>query len=146
MDLRSFVSLVFAVLLIGCGSANVAKDKGTTSGGEKLEVKVDVTKTTVSPGETIQLVATVNKIRAESISFNWINVTKWGQILGDPESNSIQWKAPDTVPPGSFKVEVIQLVVTAITHVISSTDKGVEVSTEVLTETKTIPITISSSG
>ncbi len=146
MNFRSLTFFVLALLLIGCGSANVTKDKGTAAGNEKLEVKVDVTKTTVSPGETIQLVATVGKIRAESISFNWINVTKWGQIIGDPESNSIQWKAPDTVPPGSFKVEVIQLVVTAITHVISSTDKGVEVSTEVLTETKTIPITISSSG
>jgi len=146
MNLRPVIFSILALLLIGCGSANVTKDKGTTASGQKLEVKVDVTKTTVSPGETIQLVATVSKIRAESISFNWINVTKWGQIIGDPESNSIQWKAPDTVPPGSFRVEVIQLVVTAITHVISSTDKGVEVSTEVLTETKTIPITISSSG
>jgi len=145
MNFRSLVLFVLALFLIGCGSANVTKDNGM-AGGQKLEVKVEVTKTTVSPGETIRLVATVNKIRAESISFNWINVTKWGQILGDPESNSIQWKAPDAVPPGSFKVEVIQLVVTAITHVISSTDKGVEVSTEVLTETKTIPITISSSG
>jgi hypothetical protein len=146
MSLKSSVFLALIVFIVGCGSANVAKDQDTSSGDRKLGVKVEVSKTTVAPGETIRLVATVERIRAESISFNWINVTKWGEILGNPESNSIQWKAPDSIPPGSFKVEVIQLVVTAITHVISSTEKGVEVNTEVLTETKTIPITISGSG
>jgi hypothetical protein len=130
------------VFAIGCGSASVTKDQGN-SDTKRLNVQIEVDTSNVAPGETIRITASVDRIQAESISFNWLNITEWGEITTDTHANSVNWKAPDTIPAGSFKVEVIQVVVTAITHVISTTDDGVDVSTDVISETKTIPITIS---
>lgn len=139
--MRVLVSAILTALILGCGSATVTKDEGEE--GIKLVVDVQVSKTEVTPGETVKLVAVVQRMKAETIKFNWINVTKLGRFIGDPESNSIEWKAPEsTEGKGTVKVEIIQLVVTAISRVISATEKGVDVRTEVATETKTIPITI----
>ncbi|RKY02175.1 hypothetical protein DRP77_08360 [Candidatus Poribacteria bacterium] len=139
--MRFAILALLAALMLGCGSASVTKDEGEGE-GVKLAVEVQVSKTRVAPGETVKLVAIVKQVKAETVKFNWINVTKLGQLIGDPESNSIEWRAPESIEEGAVKVEVIQLVVTAISHVISATEKGVEVRTEVATETKTIPITI----
>lgn len=137
--MRLSILALFVALMLGCGSASVTKDEGE---GVKLAVDVQVSRTRVAPGETVKLVAIVKGVKAETVKFNWINVTKLGRFIGDPESNSIEWRAPESIEEGAVKVEVIQLVVTAISHVISATEKGVEARMEVATETKTIPITI----
>lgn len=113
-----------------------------------LNVQVSASATRAKPGEVVDISATVRALRAESVRFSWVNVTGHGELVGQENGAvsggfKIQWKAPETLEAGSVKVEVIQLVVTAISQVISVTEKGVQTEHDIVTETKTIPITIS---
>ena len=69
-----------------------------------------------------------------------VRVLDLSRVMSGPFS--IQWEAPAEVETGSVKVEVIQLVVTAISQVIAVSDTGVQTSHDIASETRTIPITI----
>jgi hypothetical protein len=142
-------------LLFGCGSEppsptdSVVPNMANVDQNIALKTEVQVSRSRVAPGETVTLTATVTPVRAEAVRFSWVNVTGHGTLLGLESgtangSFSIQWEAPKSLEPGAVKVEVIQLVVTAISQVISVTEKGVQSSYDIASETKTIPITITS--
>ncbi len=136
---------------IGCGGSSPTDDSfddfSDTGSDVVLNVGVQVDKTTAGPGDVIQLSATVDAVRAESLTFSWVNVTGHGQLVGEEHGSvsgafTIQWEAPAELDVGSVKVEVIHLVVTAISQVIESTDTGVQTSHDIAAEMRTIPITI----
>jgi hypothetical protein len=136
---------------VGCGGSSPTDDSfddfSDTASEVVLNVGVQVEKTTAGPGDIIELSATVDAVRAESLTFSWVNVTGHGQLVGEEHGSvsgpfTIQWEAPAEVDPGSVKVEVIHLVVTAISQVIASTDTGVQTSHDIAREISTIPITI----
>lgn len=138
---------------VGCGSDPasptdaVASNMATVDKTVSLKTDVQVSKSRVVPGETVNITATVTPVRAEAVRFSWVNVTGHGALIGIDSgtsngSFSIQWAAPASLDAGAVKVEVIQLVVTAISQVISVTEKGVQSSYDIASETKTIPITI----
>lgn len=135
-------TLIF--LALGCGSSTESPSKPSNQKeGEpvkKLNVTVETSKSSVAPGETVRLTATVESVRAETVFFNWINVTGFGNIA--PNNNTALWTAPATLERGTVKVEVIHLVVTAISRVISIGQDGVNTKTEIFTDTETVPITI----
>ncbi|MBM3213999.1 hypothetical protein FJZ36_03680 [Candidatus Poribacteria bacterium] len=136
----------------GCGGESTPSEPsfGDMTNVDKnvaLEVGVNVTRSRVVPGETVDIAATVTPVRAEAVRFSWVNVTGHGQLVGTETgtaagSFAIGWQAPASLESGAVKVEVIQLIVTAISQVISVTDKGVQTSYDIASETKTIPITI----
>ncbi|MBT3265845.1 hypothetical protein HN371_01775 [Candidatus Poribacteria bacterium] len=136
---------------VGCGGSSPTgesfSDFANVDGDVVLNVGVLVEKTTAGPGDIIELSATVDAVRAEAVTFSWVNVTGHGRLVG-AESGvvsgpfTIQWEAPSDVETGSVKVEVVQLVVTAISQVISVSETGVQTSHDIASETRTIPITI----
>ena len=143
---------VIALVALGCGGSSSPTDvEGddfiNTSGEITLNVGVTVSQSRVRPGETVDLSATVNAVRAETLRFSWVNVTGHGRLVGDATGYvtgpfQIRWEAPAELEPGAVKVEVIQLVVTAISQVISVDESGVQTKHDIATATKTIPITI----
>ncbi|MCZ6678596.1 MAG: hypothetical protein O7E52_15275 [Candidatus Poribacteria bacterium] len=108
---------------------------------QSLNINVEVSQTAVRPGETVQMTATVEPIRGTRILFNWINATGYG-VLPPVNQNSVTWTAPTTLEVVEVRVEVIQLVVTAISQVVSVKESGVETDTEILTANKTILLTV----
>ena len=136
---------------VGCGGSSPTgesfSDFANVDGDVVRNVGVLVEKTTAGPGDIIELSATVDAVRAEAVTFSWVNVTGHGRLVG-AESGvvsgpfTIQWEAPSDVETGSVKVEVVQLVVTAISQVISVSETGVQTSHDIASETRTIPITI----
>ncbi len=146
------VLLGMVTLWLGCGStvetptypvdadAEMASNLDSPS-AQALDVTLAADKTgPLSAGETVRLTATVETIRGSSLNFNWINVTGYGE-LSDTRSNTVTWTAPADVESGQVKVEVIQLVVTVISQLISVDDSGVKTDTQILTETRTMPLT-----
>ena len=149
--LSHMVLLAIALCLLGCGGSSV---ENPLQGSEEtdntlpqvnlenqsLNVTVEVSEDTVQVGETVNMTATVDELRGSNIIFNWINTTGHGTLTPMDENKAI-WSAPEQ-SDGVVKVEVLQLVVTAISQVVSVQSSGVDTDTEVLTSTKTILLTV----
>lgn len=149
--LSHMVLLTIALCLLGCGGSSV---ENPLQGSEEtdntlpqvdlenqsLNVTVEVSEDTVQVGETVNMTATVDELRGSNIIFNWINTTGYGTLTPMDENKAI-WSAPEQ-SDGVVKVEVLQLVVTAISQVVSVQSSGVDTDTEVLTSTKTILLTV----
>jgi hypothetical protein len=140
-------------LAVGCGGSSPVEenldDMTRVDTHVSLDVNVQVSRTRVQPGEIVDISATVTAVRAEAVRFSWVNVTRHGQLLGDSTGVltgpvQIRWESPASLEPGAVKVEVIQLVVTAISQIIAVNDRGVQTSHDIATETRTIPLTITS--
>lgn len=155
MTSRRWLLLLMAAGILGCGSDptsptdTLVPDMARVDKDISLKTEVQVSRSRVAPGEVVNITATVTPLRAETVRFSWVNVTGHGRLLGLESGTAngpftIQWEAPPSIESGSVKVEVIQLVVTAISQVISVTEKGVQTSYDIASETKTIPITITS--
>ena len=149
--LSHMVLLTIALYLLGCGGSSVEnplRESEETDNtltqvdleNQSLNVKVEVSKDTVQVGETVNMTATVDELRGSNVIFNWINTTGYGTLTPTGENKAI-WSAPEK-PDGVVKVEVLQLVVTAISQVVSVQSSGVDTDTEVLTSTKTILLTV----
>ena len=152
--LSRIVLLTIALCLLGCGGSSVENplieseeteaDNTLTQvdlENQSLNVNVDVSKDTVRAGETVNMTATVDELRGTNIIFNWINTTGYGTLTTVGENKAI-WSAPEMPDTGGVKVEVLQLVVTAISQVVSVEASGVDTDTEVLTSTRTILLTV----
>ena len=144
------ISLSIVLWLPGCGGSNIenpaqeSDDNQQTSQSEKpqsLTVNVSVSETTVKTGGTARITATVETIRGTRILLNWVNVTGLG-TLSVSNQNSATWTAPQTLDAVDVKVEVIQLIVTAISQIVSVKESGINTDTEILTATKTILLTV----
>lgn len=144
--------LTLALCLLGCGGSSVENplreseetDNTLTqvdSELQSLDVNVEISKDSVQAGETVNMTATVNEVRGTDIIFNWINTTGYGKLTTVGQNKAI-WSAPELQDTGGVKVEVLQLVVTAISQVVSVKASGVDTGTEVLTSTKTILLTV----
>ena len=149
--LAQMVLLIVALCLLSCGGSSVENplseseetDNTVTQvdlKNQSLNVEVEVSKDAVQAGETVNMTATVDELRGSNIIFNWINTTGYGTLTSTGENTAI-WSAPGK-PDGVVKVEVLQLVVTAISQVVSVQSSGVDTDTEVLTSTKTILLTV----
>ena len=149
--LPHIVFLTIALCLLGCGGSSVENplreseqtDKTPTQvdlENQSLKVEVEISKDTVQAGETVNMTATVDELRGSNIIFNWINTTGYGTLTSTGENKAI-WSAPEK-SDGVVKVEVLQLVVTAISQVVSVQSSGVDTDTEVLTSTQTILLTV----
>lgn len=149
--LSRMVLPTIALCLLGCGGSSVenplreseeadATITQTDVENQSLKVNVDISKDTVQAGETVNLMATVDKLRGSNIIFSWINTTGYGTLTSTDQNTAI-WSAPEE-SEGTVKVEVLQLVVTAISQVVSVQSSGVDTDTEVLTSTKTILLTV----
>ena len=170
MRTSQFPGVFFSILLIGfvlnlasCGGSNsnnpVAEttessetsdgiveltqnqDEGKLEQITDLEVTITVTKKTVEPGEETELTASVKGVRGTSVTLNWLNITKHG-ILSTTGENTATWRAPDTLNGQNVQVEVIQLIVTVISEVVSVGTSGIDTDTQIVSETKTVLLTV----
>lgn len=119
----------------------VAEDAEDVVQEAELNVKVTVTKKTVEPGEDVELTASVKGVKGTSVTLNWLNVTGHGTLSATAE-NPVTWTAPSTLDGANVQVEVIQLVVTVITEVVSVGAAGIDTDTQILSETKTILLSV----
>ena len=148
LKLSTFIIFVSIVAIsLGCGESSLENPVGSeinsnksTPALEKPTVTIDISKSAVSPGESVQITATVSAVNGSKLMLNWVNTTEYGE-LSNINQNSVTWTAPNT-GIGELRVEVIQLLVTIISHVISVKESGVDTNTNIETVTKTIPITI----
>lgn len=132
---------VGAIVIVGCGGSNpVAPETEPT----ELKVDLDLSKEEASPGDTIQITATVkNPQKYEKIDYTWINITKYGTLSAtDTNQNVVLWKAPDHFDIHEIRIEIIKLVVTAIFGDVTITDDRVKTDTKVLTAAKNVTIKI----
>ena len=106
-----------------------------------LDVTITVTKKTVQPGEETELTASVKGVRGTSVTLNWLNITKHGE-LSTVSENAVTWTAPSTLNGENVQVEVIQLVVTVISEVVSVGTSGIDTDTQIFSETKTVLLTV----
>ena len=106
-----------------------------------LDVKITVTKKTVAPGEEVELSASVKGVRGTSVTLNWLNITQLG-ALSNSNENPVTWTAPQTLNGESVQVEVIQLVVTVISEVVSVGASGIDTDTQIFSETKTVLLSV----
>ena len=162
-----YILLIGLVLsLTGCGGSNlknpVSEEDTTTASIEAtddvveltqtpdvaapklvsdLDVKVTVTKKTVQPGEAVELTASVKEVRGTSVTLNWLNITQFGELSASTE-NPVTWTAPQTLNGENVRVEVIQLVVTVISEVVSVGSSGIETDTQIFTDTKNVLLTV----
>jgi len=141
--------------LVGCGGSSIQNPVQETEEdtdnlaqvdekSQSLNVAVEVSKTTVQTGEAVNLKATVDGIRGTNLILNWVNVTGYGE-LSVVNQHSALWTAPQSLDSLEIKVEVIQLIATGVSQVISVKESGVDTDTEVLTDTKTILLTVTPS-
>ncbi|MDE0185845.1 MAG: hypothetical protein OXP71_10405 [Candidatus Poribacteria bacterium] len=149
------VLLGFVLLLVGCGGSSIQNpvqepEEDTDNltqvdaNHQSLNVAVEVSKSTVQTGEAVNLKATVDGIRGTNLILNWVNVTGYGE-LSVVNQHSALWTAPKSLDSLEVKVEVIQLIATGVSQVISVKESGVDTDTEVLTDTKTILLTVTPS-
>ena len=106
-----------------------------------LDVKITVTKKTVKPGEDVEITASVKGVRGTSVTLNWLNITQFGELSASSE-NPVTWTAPQTLNGENVQVEVIQLVVTVISEVVSVGASGIDTDTQIFSETKTVLLTV----
>lgn len=118
-------------------TADVAEPEQVTD----LDVRVTVTKKTVEPGEAVELTASVKDVRGTSVTLNWLNITQFGELSATSE-NPVTWTAPQTLNGDNIQVEVIQLVVTVISEVVSVGSSGIETDTQIFTNTKNVLLTV----
>ena len=116
---------------------NIEEPKQVTD----LNVTITATKKTVRPGEETELTASVKGVRGTSVTLNWLNITKHGELSAVSE-NAVTWTAPDTLNGVNVQVEVIQLVVTVISEVVSVGASGIDTDTQIFSETKTVLLTV----
>ena len=154
MNCRLSIFTIFVIIVsifLGCGESSLenpvvsetnpieptpAPDPAT----EKPTVTIDISKSTVSLSESVEISATVSAVNGSKLLLNWVNATGYGE-LSNIKQNTVTWTAPST-SIGEVRVEVIQLIVTVISHVISVKESGVDTKTNIETVTKTVPITI----
>ncbi len=106
-----------------------------------LDVKITVTKKTVQPGEDVELTALLKGVRGTRVTLNWLNITQFGELSASSE-NPVIWTAPQTLNGENVQVEVIQLVVTVISEVVSVGSSGIETDTQIFTDTKNVLLTV----
>ena len=106
-----------------------------------LDVKITVTKKTVQPGEAVELTASLKGVRGTSVTLNWLNITQFGELSAS-SANPVTWTAPQTLNGENVRVEVIQLVVTVISEVVSVGSSGIETDTQIFTDTKNVLLTV----
>ncbi len=106
-----------------------------------LDVKITVTKKTVQPGEAVELTASLKEVRGTSVTLNWLNITQFGELSASTE-NPVTWTAPQSLNGDNVQVEVIQLVVTVISEVVSVGSTGIETDTQIFTDTKNVLLTV----
>ena len=144
-----------AVGLIACGGSsienpvqepeeNTENQPKVEEKSQSLKVAVEVSKTTVQTGEAVNLKATVEGIRGTNLILNWVNVTGYGELTVVNQHSAL-WTAPQSLDSLEVKVEVIQLIATGVSQVISVKESGVDTDTEVLTDTQTILLTVTPS-
>ncbi len=168
MSLAGIYILVAGLVLsfVGCGGSNlknpVSEERTTAEDSEAtdhiveltqipdvaepeqvtdLDVKITVTKKTVQPGEDVELTASVKGVRGTSVTLNWLNITQFGELSASTE-NPVTWTAPQTLDGENVQVEVIQLVVTVISEVVSVGSSGIETDTQIFTDTKNVLLTV----
>lgn len=146
--LNIFIICVSIIAIsLGCGESSLENPVGSenspnesTPASEKPTVTIDISKSAVAPGESVKITATVSAVKGSKLMLNWVNTTGYGE-MSNINQNSVTWTAPNT-DIGEVRIEVIQLIVTIISHVISVKESGVDTNTNIETVTKTIPITI----
>lgn len=122
--------------IAGSGNAITPNSDDVSETGE-LDVTVTVTKKTVKPGETVELTASVKGVRGTSVALNWLNITGYG-ILSSTNENEVTWIAPETLGEVNTRVEVLQLVVTVISEVVSVGSSGIKTDTQIYSDTTEI--------
>ena len=142
-----FCYIVFVVMVLshsGCGGSNMnnpVSDTDQTEADEEeageLSVSVTVTRKTVKPGEQVELTASVEGVRGTSIVINWLNITGYGTLSATNETQ-ITWTAPNTIGDDNIRIEVLQLVVTVISEVVSVGASDIKTDTQILSDTKEI--------
>ncbi len=133
--------------ILGCGGSNLNNPVSDTDMAEEditdsddtgeLDVTVTVTKKSVKPGEQVELTASVNGVRGTSVVLNWLNITEYG-TLSSTDANPITWTAPDTLGEANTQVEVLQLVVTVISEIVSVGAAGIQTDTQIFSDTTEI--------
>lgn len=103
----------------------------------ELDVTVTVTKKAVKPGEQVELTASVKGVRGTSVVLNWLNITEYG-TLSATNDNPVTWTAPDTLGEVNTRVEVLQLVVTVISEIVSVESTGIQTDTQIFSDTTEI--------
>jgi len=153
------VSLIFTIS--GCGGSNMKNPVADTdtlaeqdandsiveldttqeveigNQADNLDVTITVTKKTVRTGEKVELTASVNGVRGTSVVLNWLNITGHGE-LSSTNDNPVMWTAPGSIGEDSARVEVLQLVVTVISEVVSVGSSGIQTETQIYSDTKEI--------
>ena len=165
MRLSRFLGLFFSIFLVcsvlcflGCGGSNlnnpvsetdqtdetdsdIVELEGTEDAVEEetgeLTVSVTVTRKTVKPGEQVELTASVEGVRGTSVVINWLNITGYGTLSANKETR-VTWTAPDSLGDVNTRIEVLQLVVTVISEVVSVGASGIKTDTQILSDTKEI--------
>ena len=103
----------------------------------ELNVSVTVTRKTVKPGEQVELTASVEGVRGTSVVINWLNITGYGTLSATNETR-VTWTAPNTLGEDKTRVEVLQLVVTVISEIVSVNASVIKTDTQILSDTKEI--------
>ena len=153
------VSLIFSIS--GCGGSNMKNPVADTDAlegmdvenstvgldstqkidegnqADKLNVTIAVTRKTVKTGEEVELTASVKGVRGTSVVLNWLNITGFGE-LSSTDENPVIWTAPNSIGEDSTRVEVLQLVVTVISEVVSVGSSGIQTDTQIFSDTKEI--------
>lgn len=147
--------LLLALCLPGCGGSSVENPLQESEESEEIDntltqvdlenqslnVNIEVSKDIVEAGEKVNMTATVDELRGTNIIFNWVNTTGYGKLTTVDQNRAV-WSAPEMSDADGVKIEVLQLIVTAISQVVSVEVSGVDMDTEVLTSTKTILLTV----
>ena len=142
-------SLAVLVLSIGCSgsSENPIKEKSDQYDihdvdnpipSSALDVKIEASKTIIKSGEVIEIKVKYTQLPETRVLVDWINVTEFGE-LSDTEGEKLTWTAPDNINTLEV-IEIIHTVVTGVSRMIST--DGLDTRTKILTETKTILLTV----
>ncbi len=154
-----FLGLFFNIFLIGlvlsissCGGSNMnnpvsdtdtmeddteSSDETIGEQADELDVSITVTKKTVKPGEQVEITASVQGVRGTNVVLNWLNITGYG-TLSATDGNPVTWTAPDTLGEVNTRVEVLQLVVTVISEIVSVGASGIQTDTQIFSDTTDI--------
>ena len=141
--------LAVLVLSIGCGGSgeNPTKEKSDQYDiqdienpipSSALDVKIEASKTIIKPGEVIEIEVKYTQLPETRVLVDWINVTEFGE-LSETEGEKLTWTAPDNINTLEV-IEIIHTVVTGVSRMIST--DGLDTRTKMLTETKTILLTV----
>ena len=138
-----FIGLVLSIS--SCGGSNMNNPISDTDtmeddmegSGDTIDVSITVTKKTVKPGEQVEITASVQGVRGTSVVLNWLNITGYGTLSATNE-NPVTWTAPDTLGEVNTRVEVLQLVVTVISEIVSVGASGIQTDTQIFSDTTDI--------